>query len=114
MDYEICSRCRCCGSADLRLVLDLGQQRLTNSYVQEPLEFPVFPLELMVCAECFQNQLSIMVNPDLMFRHYLYVSGTSRTFREHFASFARDILSWIRPRPKRVLDLACNDGTLLE
>jgi SAM-dependent methyltransferase len=68
----------------------------------------------MVCRRCFHNQLSVVVDPDLMFRHYLYVSGTSRTFREHFADLAREALFWVTPRPRRVLDLACNDGTLLE
>lgn len=114
MDYDRCWRCRCCGATDLLLALDLGQQPLANSYLREPLDLPVFPLELMVCNQCFHSQLSIVVNPDLMFRHYLYVSGTSRTFREHFTAFARETLTWVEPRPERVLDIACNDGTLLE
>jgi SAM-dependent methyltransferase len=58
--------------------------------------------------------LSVVVDPDLMFRHYLYVSGTTRTLREHFAHLARDAFQWVSPRPQRVLDIACNDGTLLE
>ena len=42
---------------------------------------PTFPLELMLCGSCCHSQLSVTVEPDLMFRHYLYVSGTSRTLR---------------------------------
>jgi novobiocin biosynthesis protein NovU/D-mycarose 3-C-methyltransferase len=95
-------------------VLNLGRQPLANSYVREPCLLPLYPLELCVCRTCYHNQLSVVVHPDLMFRHYLYVSGTSRTLREHFAELARDALDWLRPRPQRVLDLACNDGTLLE
>jgi len=114
MDYQRVSVCRCCGSKDLGLVLDLGKLPLANSYTKEPEELPVFPLELMVCRNCFHNQLSVVVDPDLMFRHYLYVSGTSRTLRAHFAGMAREALEWVSPRPRRVLDIACNDGTLLE
>jgi hypothetical protein len=114
MDYNLAFACRCCGGTDLRPVLDLGRQPLANSYLQEPAELPTYPLELQVCAACFHSQLSVIVRPDLMFRHYLYVSGTSRTLRAHFAGFARAALGWVQARPARVLDLACNDGTLLE
>jgi SAM-dependent methyltransferase len=114
MDHETVSRCRCCGSNDLHLVLDLGRQPLANSYPRAPTELPTFPLELMVCASCCHSQLSVVVNPNLMFKDYLYVSGTTRTLREHFANLAREAIGWVQPRPRRVLDLACNDGTLLE
>jgi SAM-dependent methyltransferase len=112
MDYEPAPACRCCDSTALWPVLDLGRQPLANSYLREPADLPRFPLELRVCGSCFHSQLSVVVNPDRMFRHYLYVSGTSRTLRAHFADFAREVVAWVRPR--RVLDLACNDGTLLE
>jgi SAM-dependent methyltransferase len=116
MDCELALACRCCGSTALCPVLNLGCQPLANSYLREPAELPRFPLELLVCESCCHNQLSVVVNPERMFRHYLYVSGTSRTLRAHFAEFAQEVLQWVgpRPRPHRVLDLACNDGTLLE
>lgn len=113
MDYRIVSTCRCCGSDDLERVLDLGTQPLANDYVRASVSQPAYPLELFVCRRCFHNQLGVVVEPDRMFRHYLYVSGTSRTFRDHLAGLARDALAWVNPRPRRVLDLASNDGTLL-
>jgi novobiocin biosynthesis protein NovU/D-mycarose 3-C-methyltransferase len=94
--------------------LELGDQPLANSYCKEAGDLPRFPLTLMVCRACFHNQLSVVVDPDLMFRHYLYVSGTTKTLKDHFAGLAREALQWVTPRPRRVLDLACNDGTLLE
>jgi novobiocin biosynthesis protein NovU/D-mycarose 3-C-methyltransferase len=114
MSYRQRFSCRCCGASALEPVLDLGRQPLANSYLTEPAELPVFPLELLVCRSCFHCQLSVVVEPELMFRHYLYVSGTSRTLRDHFAGLAREAQGWVNPRPRRVLDLACNDGTLLE
>jgi SAM-dependent methyltransferase len=113
MSYEVIVRCRCCGSTDLNPILDLGSQPLANSYTRERLLLPEFPLELQLCRACIHNQLSIVVDPDLMFRHYLYVSGTSRTLRQHFDGLVGDALSWVDCRQRRVLDLACNDCTLL-
>mgnify|MGYP000957833765 CR=1 FL=1 len=105
--------CRCCGAADLERVLDLGRQPAANEYVREPVAPTRYPLELFVCRRCWHNQLGVVVDPDAMFRHYLYVSGTSRTLRDHFAAFARDAVGRGEALPARVLDLACNDGTLL-
>jgi len=113
MDSRIAQSCRCCSSSDLERVLDLGRQPLANEYVREATPQETYPLELMVCRRCAHNQLSVVVDPERMFRHYLYVSGTSRTLRDYLASFASETLSWVTPRPRRVLDLACNDGTLL-
>jgi SAM-dependent methyltransferase len=114
MDCKPLTHCLCCHSGDLHPVLDLGRQPLANCYTRQPEDLPTFPLDLVVCGACFHNQLGVAVEPDRMFRHYLYVSGTSRTLREHFAGLAREALAWVRPRPRRVLDLASNDGTLLE
>lgn len=105
--------CRCCGSGHLEMVLDLGRQPLANEYLVRPARQHTYPLQLMVCRQCYHNQLSVVVDPDKMFRNYLYVSGTSRTFHSHFAEFAKDTLSALGPGRKRVLDIACNDGTLL-
>lgn len=103
--------CRCCGGDNLYRYLKLGRQPLANSYHKgETLE--KFPLEVNLCCDCFHSQLSIAVNPELMFKNYLYVSGTTNTFRKHCQSLAKEIMEMVDGSP-RVLDIACNDGTLL-
>ncbi len=114
MSYQVCKTCRCCGSSSLEKVLDLGQQPLANSYMKEVKALDTYQLELMVCGDCFHSQLSIVVEPDEMFRHYLYVSGTSRTLRAHFEDLAEEACERSGLGRPRVLDLASNDGTLLE
>ncbi len=104
--------CLACGQSNLRTILDLGDQPLANSYHRgEALD--KFPLKLNLCTNCYHLQLSHAVNPDLMFKHYLYVSGTSRTLREYFGTFAQKTLEYV-PKAKAVLDIACNDGTQLD
>jgi SAM-dependent methyltransferase len=48
-----------------------------------------------------------------MFKNYLYVSGTTKTLRDYFDYFAGKTLEY-SPNATKVLDIACNDGTLLE
>lgn len=110
--YKEITACRCCGSTSLFKYLDLGEQPLANSYHKGE-ELPRFPLEVMLCEQCFHSQLSVVVEPALMFQHYLYVSGTTHTFRKHCEELAQDAVSRSWVKTPRVLDIACNDGSLL-
>ncbi len=58
-------------------------------------------------------QLSHTVNPDIMFKNYLYVSGTSQTLRDYFDDFASKTLEYV-PNATSILDIACNDATQLD
>lgn len=105
--------CRCCGSNRLTQYLNLGKQPLANNYHKGDV-LPTFPLEVNLCEDCCHSQLSIVVDPKIMFEHYLYVSGTPHTFRNHCAEFAQDAKSYWGGKRPIVLDIACNDGTLLD
>ena len=93
--------------------LDLGLQPLANSYHKKNEQVPYFPLEVMFCNECYHSQLSIVVQPDLLFKNYLYVSGTTQTFHDHCKTLAEDAVARIAHEKLNVLDIACNDGTQL-
>jgi hypothetical protein len=104
--------CLACTSTNLRTVLDLGLQPLANEYHKGE-DLPEYPLSLNLCQKCFHLQLSCSVNPDLMFKNYLYVSGTTETLRKYFDDFAEETLRY-NPEAKSILDIACNDGTQLD
>ena len=55
-----------------------------------------------------------MVNPDYLFRDYVYVSGTSPSFIRHFEEYAVSIIQRFQLKPRAlVVDIGSNDGTLL-
>jgi SAM-dependent methyltransferase len=108
------NECLCCGSKSLTMTLDLGVQPMANSFLDnEDDEELTFPLSLNLCRDCFHLQLSHAVDPDLLFRNYLYVSGTSQTLKDYFDWFANLAFDYYQGTPKTVLDIACNDGTQL-
>ena len=112
-DAKELQECLCCGSERLKLVLDLNEQPLANSFKKTAEEDePTFPLRLNICEACTHLQLSHAVNPDLLFKNYLYVSGTSQTLRDYFDWFAKETLTYA-PAAETVLDIACNDGSQL-
>ena len=113
-DVKELKECLCCGSEKLKLVLDLNEQPLANSFKKTAEEAePIFPLCLNICEACTHLQLSHAVNPDLLFKNYLYVSGTSQTLRDYFNWFAKRTLEYFEIAPQTVLDIACNDGSQL-
>lgn len=109
--------CLACGSHNTTLSLDLGQQPLANSYLidKDAPEEP-FPLGVYLCSDCFHLQLTTVVDPALIYKNYLYVSGTSQTLKDYsnwFAAYVNESChGWYRAR--RVLDIGCNDGTQLD
>jgi SAM-dependent methyltransferase len=112
--------CLACGNSELIDTLDLGNQPLANSYKKTKDEDELyFPLKIVRCKKCFHVQLTEAVNPDLMFKNYLYVTGTSRTMLDYCKWFADWTLEYFRNFVDdrvllKVFDIGCNDGTQLD
>ena len=111
-NYTEINKCRVCSCEDLFEVLDLNKQPLANDYHKGEKK-DIFPLKINACKSCFHVQLSVAVNPDLMFKEYLYVSGTSKTLHKYFEKFVT-ICEEYSPTKGKILDIACNDGTQLD
>lgn len=107
--------CRSCGKTDLNTVLDLGEQPFANSLLDHP-EQPEesFPLVMLFCEHCSLVQLRNTADPELLFHHYLWVTGTSSTARQQAYRFRDESLKRIKGGIKKyVLEIASNDGTYL-
>ena len=109
------SKCNLCENfLDFKNVLSLGKTPLANSFVKEPTQQEEYPLDLLECQNCGHVQLSCIVNPDILFKNYLYVSGTSKVFVDHFRNYAQTIMQKIHfSNTDMVVDIGSNDGTFL-
>ncbi len=113
-DYRILDRCLCCDSTDIEILLNLNNQPLANSYHKEDEVLDEYPLGVNICNNCYHIQLTHVVNPDLLFKDYLYVSGTTKTLHDNMKWFVDYVLeTTIWGKGNSVLDIACNDGTQL-
>lgn len=107
--------CLACGSHNLKPSLDLGKQPLANSYLSNIDEDELtFPLGVNLCLDCFHLQLTTIVDPELIYKNYLYVSGTSNTLKDYSTWFANYVNEYCDKINNRVLDIGCNDGTQLD
>lgn len=111
--------CLVCDNPRMTTYLDLGEQPLANTYAPIKVpgtpapELPTYPLSIQYCDWCWHSQLAETVDPDLLFKDYPYVSGTSQTLDAYFDWFVQKVEADFVGRKLRVLDIAGNDGTLL-
>jgi SAM-dependent methyltransferase len=114
--------CRVCGSSALTKVIDLGEQYLQGSFIKEGKECPPtrkIPTILVRCdpsldeKACGLLQMAHTVPPAILYASYWYRSGTNKTMRDHLSSIVADALEMAPGDQLRVLDIGCNDGTLL-
>lgn len=109
--------CRLCPSSDLELVLALKPTPLANALVSaEHLDRqePSIPLDVFVCRECEHIQLLDVVDPEVLFRDYVYVSGTSSVYVDYLREYSLAVSSKRNLQPESlVIEIGSNDGTLL-
>lgn len=117
-DLVLRTTCRVCGARDLEQILSLGPSPLANAFLRSSDEFADerrYPLDLYFCSQCSLLQLLHVVDPDILFRHYLYVTGTSTTMAEHNLAYATTVADLLHLSPTDlVVEVASNDGSLLK
>jgi hypothetical protein len=101
----------------LSKVLSLAPTPLANAFVAKDAIAEVqlvYPLDVYFCEECTHAQLLDVVDPSVLYSHYVYVSGTSPVFVRHFREYAADVTSRFQvPAGSLVIEIGSNDGTLL-
>jgi NDP-4-keto-2,6-dideoxyhexose 3-C-methyltransferase len=114
------TRCRLCGGDALEPVIDLGDHHLSGIFIDgdapEGLDERL-PLAVVRCADpdgCGLVQLAHSVEPSVMYAHYGYRSGTNEIMRANLRDIAEKVSALAPLRPgDHVLDIGCNDGTLM-
>jgi len=114
--------CRVCGSPSLKEVVNLGPQHLQGSFIKPGKEMPStrkIPCVLVRCNPqtdenaCGLLQMQHSVPPEILYAAYWYRSGTNNTMRNHLKGIVESVSSLMKKNKARVLDIGCNDGTLL-
>jgi SAM-dependent methyltransferase len=115
--------CRICGSPALTKVIDLGEQHLQGSFIKPGKEQPPMrkiSTELVRCnpmideSACGLLQTVTSVPSEILYSAYWYRSGTNQTMRDHLKGISDDAIAMIKKSEAKVLDIGCNDGTLLK
>ncbi len=116
--HRVRETCRACGSGELARFLSLGETALANAFLKDALEARGerrFPLDVHLCRRCGLVQLLDVIAPEVLFGHYLYVTGTADTMAAHNQAHAAAVVEELElGREDLVVEAASNDGSLLE
>ncbi|MDB9985994.1 class I SAM-dependent methyltransferase [Pelagibacterales bacterium] len=108
--YKTVKSCFLCGSSDLQEIFSVNAVCLTGYFPLKAEDDPIqTPVSLMRCRSCKNIQARELIDPNLMFRDYWYRSSTTATMRNHL----EDIVNRFGSSDGTILDIGCNDGTLL-
>lgn len=113
------STCRHCGKPLNIVLADLGLSPVANDLVTpESLNEPEthYPLEVRVCDGCWLAQVPDVLAADAIFRaDYTYFSSHSSTWLAHASAYVDRMIQRLGlGRESRVVEIACNDGYLLQ
>lgn len=111
-------KCRFCNRVLEQVFVDLGLSPLANSFLSADMineNESFYPLQALVCTNCFLVQLDEFEHPDAIFSNYVYFSSYSQTWLNHAKSYAKMITErFALNNSSQVIEIASNDGYLLQ
>lgn len=99
------------------MYLDLGMMPMANNLCEsyaDAVSAERYPLQVMFCESCSLSQLSIVVNPDVLFSNYVYRSSINAGYVAHCREMAGELMvKHGLTKNSFMIDIAGNDGALL-
>ena len=107
--------CRGCASRELELFFSLKPTPIGDAYVTKDklnINQPSYPIDLFMCQQCGLAQILDVINPDILYGDYIYVTESSFGLPEHFRTYAQNVVQRSKlSTDSLVIDLGSNDGT---
>ncbi len=105
-------KCKICNSNHIKEVINLAKQPLANKYPRNKKEIfkeKKFLLKILFCTRCRASQIKKIINRNILFEDYYYLSSVNKKLKVHFNELALKIKKY-----KFIVDIGSNDGILLE
>ena len=86
-------KCRICKSKQIVEVVNLGRQPLANKYpknIKELKNEKKFNLSVLFCKNCKSAQIKKIINRNILFEDYYYLSSVNKKLKEHFNKLAKN------------------------
>lgn len=110
--------CRLCGQAHPETVLRLKPTPIAGDCVSRQDLGKVqetYPLEVALCHNCGDVFLLDIVEPEILYKNFKYVSSSSLDLAAHFSEYAEYTLKHFPvPKGALIVDVGSNDGLFLK
>ncbi|MDH6213155.1 class I SAM-dependent methyltransferase [Streptomyces pseudovenezuelae] len=111
------TRCRVCGARDWQEVVSFGEVPLANAFLEPAASYehePAYPLGVVSCRSCRLMSVTHVVDPEVLYRTYSYVTSDSETITRHMEFVASVCRERGRLAPgDLVVELGSNTGQQL-
>ena len=115
IDSYLKQNCRLCDSKNIGIVLPLEKSPLCDAYLNQPKKQKFYDLNLCLCNECGFVQIDAVIEPETIYRDYIYMTTSSPGLGSHFKRYALDICDFLNLYQSNLtVDIGSNDGTLLD
>ncbi|WP_433259959.1 class I SAM-dependent methyltransferase [Actinosynnema sp. CS-041913] len=116
-DIERVDRCRVCGRDDWLDIISFGSAPLANGLLDpaaDDADEQAYPLDVALCRECGLMSLRHIVNPEKLFRYFVWVSSDSALMTRH----RQRVFGWCAEKSGMaagdlVVEMGSNVGTQL-
>ena len=113
------NKCQICNSKNLTKIINLGNQPLANSLLNNKRQekfVKKYPLNIIACKNCTLLQLDYIVDQNKVYhKKYPYLPGITKQVDIEQKEFADDVLKKITlNKNDLVIDIGSNDGNLLK
>lgn len=115
--------CRGCNKTNLLKLIDLGKMPLAGGFLSieeiqniengNKNELKI-PLRVYYCQDCGLVQILDIVDPEILFKKYFYISSVIPALSEHFKEYSNFLKENYLNQKGRLLEFGCNDGVLLQ
>ena len=110
--------CSVCENKKLYKFLSLGHQPPSDAFLKEQeLNQPetYYPLDVYYCEKCNLVQLGYVVDPEILFKEYVYNTGTNNSLIKNFKELVDTLVQRFKLTENDLaVDIGSNDGTLLK
>lgn len=110
--------CKYCNNKIDSRFFDYGNIPLVNNLLKSKTEFiseKKYPLDLYFCENCGLVQIGTTIDPEILFKEYIYFSSTSDAFIKHGQELAQDLKDRFNLNSNSlVVEIASNDGCVLQ
>ena len=112
--------CQICGNKNLQEVLDLGFQPLADDLKKinsNQRETVFYPLKVNLCKKCIILQTGYIVGDNKLYtKDYHYTPGITKDVVKNFDELSSSIIQLYNLDKKKdlIVDVGCNDGSLLK
>lgn len=115
--FRVVKNCRICKSTKLYKFLDLGSMPIPNGFRRKEdlhKKQKKYKLACYFCENCGLVQLTVVVDPEIMFKDYVYIPSTAKVMMNNFSSLVHEAVTEKGLGEKStVMDIGSNDGSLL-